>query len=378
MASPPRQKITLLLTGKVGYGKSACGNSILGRKAFQADNGSKLCTFMINERSGERDGTLDVRVIDTPGVMELDEKQELINTTIEIPSVMSACPEGIHAICLVLKYDNIFTSEDSQAVSKIKKIFGENFLTNHGVIIMTGGDMLEAKDGREEATFQQWFERQPGELQKLIIECGNRVVLFYNIGTQFVKKRKEAVDQLLNMAMEISKNRLYTQDMFKRSFLVREVEILHLKVPRLRLSMKNSLEEMKSDIFQLIHRDIVTESDLNRLKISNKNILERIIDERKDADIPTQLIDHVEIIHRNLIVFDVKLKVEMQLFQVIKVLDRLLDTPRRRVENTKRSTINVGHSKSASGCDASLKDRSTQSFTDKTMGESATRSSSKV
>jgi predicted GTPase len=63
----PSADITLVLVGKLGYGKSATGNSILGREAFVSEYSHASVTNTCQMGSTTlRDGRT-INVIDTPG-----------------------------------------------------------------------------------------------------------------------------------------------------------------------------------------------------------------------------------------------------------------------------------------------------------------------
>ena len=63
----PSADITLVLVGKLGYGKSATGNSILGREAFVSEYSHSSVTNTCQMGSTTLKDGRTINVIDTPG-----------------------------------------------------------------------------------------------------------------------------------------------------------------------------------------------------------------------------------------------------------------------------------------------------------------------
>lgn len=320
--------ITLALTGKIGNGKSACGNSILGRNEFKTNDNVQASTLMTKIGWAKRD-IMKVKVVDTPGLMDPDPSQELENINVQLHEVMSVCPEGIHALCLVLKYGNRFTDEEKKSVKKIKEIFGENFIRKHGIIIMTGGDTfdLNREDGAEDSsTFEQWCERQKGEFQEIIKECNNRIVLFYNRGRQYETEKERAVAQLLNLADEIGRNGLYTSDKFKLCFRTREEEILKLKLPELSVPIQKKLDGIAQVISEMLKNNTAKEDDLCILKKANEALL-KIIDTIEDPEVKSKLCKKIDLLHVKISRINLQEPLKDQLEPISKIVTELKNPP---------------------------------------------------
>ncbi|XP_048807305.1 uncharacterized protein LOC125696094 [Lagopus muta] len=123
--------------GKSGGGRSATGNSILGRAAFE----SRLSTSAVTQRSERQSGSwrgYRVHVVDTPDAFDSPERSARCLREVARCALLSA--PGPHALLLVTQLGR-FTQEDEAAVRQVWRLFGRG-AAKRTVVVFTRGDEL--------------------------------------------------------------------------------------------------------------------------------------------------------------------------------------------------------------------------------------------
>ncbi len=146
--------------------KSAAGNTILNRDAFQVRSSLESVTTRCEKQEAVVSGK-NISITDGPGLFETSASHRtLINQCIYLSA------PGPHAFLLVLRLGVKFTEEEKNSVKWIRENFGEDAV-KYTIVLFTHADALNGKP-------VELYISKSTDLQQIIQTCYGRYHSFNN------------------------------------------------------------------------------------------------------------------------------------------------------------------------------------------------------
>lgn len=191
--------------GTSGCGKSATGNSILCQPRFESKLGAQAVTRKCRAATGTWNGR-SLLVVDTPPIFEAKAQGQEMYEDIGDCYLLSA--PGPHVLLLVTQLGR-FTARDTEAVRRVKVVFGEEAM-RFMVVVFTHKEDLGA-----ESLHEYVRSTDNSSLRCLVRECEWRYCGVNNRATG--EEQREQLEALMYQVERLEREHqgaFYTNDLY--------------------------------------------------------------------------------------------------------------------------------------------------------------------
>ncbi|XP_023205413.1 GTPase IMAP family member 4-like [Xiphophorus maculatus] len=199
--------------------KSAVGNTILGRKAFESELSLSSVTSACKKETNYFDG-LNLAVIDTPGLFDTDKSNKEVVE--EIAKCIYMAAPGPHVFLVVLQPTR-FIAEERETVEIIQTMFGEK-AARYTMILFTHGDLMREENTNIEEMLETF---QP--LKHIISQCSilQKLEDKYHVFGNKVKDPRQikGLLQKINRMIQQNGGSYYLNEIFEKAERAKQEEI---------------------------------------------------------------------------------------------------------------------------------------------------------